>query len=256
MTEEDKKRYFKILKEGNEKRYYIKIMLLGKQGVGKSTLLKNLLQEPIDSVTPTDGIDIAQRCKVNIENGEWIFREGETPDERIGRVLRKPDGTVNFIQSLPGLVPNTRTKSISVYDLQTTKSETPVITDDIVRVKPDQTSQNRQSVSAPQEHSVHAITTEEVSEGINNCVNDQNETSGEYEKKEYNMHNKDRRNQEHSDMPSIVEEKNITEGRIVEPNTREAWIDLDKGQTFRLPLAIEMKINFGQGQKMPPAEQP
>lgn len=78
MTEEDKKRYFKILTEGNEKRYYIKIMLLGKQGVGKSTLLKNLLEEPIDSVTPTDGIDIAQRCKVHIENGEWIFHKGNS----------------------------------------------------------------------------------------------------------------------------------------------------------------------------------
>lgn len=64
-----------------------------------------------------------------------------------------------------------------------------------------------------------------VSEGINNFVNDQNETSGEYEKKEYNMHNKDRRNEEHSDMPSIVDEKNITEGRIVEPNTKEAVLE-------------------------------
>lgn len=41
------------------------------------------------------------------------------------------------------------------------QGETPVITDDIVQVKPDQLSQNQQSVSPPQEHSVHAITTEE-----------------------------------------------------------------------------------------------
>lgn len=78
MTEVNKKIYRKILEDGNEKRYYIKILILGKHGVGKSTLLKNLLNEPIDGVEPTDGIDIVKKSKVNIKNGEWIFHEGNS----------------------------------------------------------------------------------------------------------------------------------------------------------------------------------
>lgn len=76
MNETDKERYIQILREGNEKRYYIKIFFLGKHGVGKTSLMRKLLEEPIDDVVPTDGIDIVKRCKVGIKNGKWIFCEG------------------------------------------------------------------------------------------------------------------------------------------------------------------------------------
>lgn len=84
-----------------------------------------------------------------------------------------------------------------------------------------------------------------VSEGIHNFDNDQNETSREYEKKEYNMHNEDMINQDQSDMPSIVDEKNIPKGSIVEPNTTEAVLDIaSKARVSSKQFADCMIIDF------------
>lgn len=76
MTDLEKEKYIKILQEGNEKRYHIKIMILGRQGVGKSSLMRRLLKESTNDVISTDGIDIVRRCKVDIESKDWIFCQG------------------------------------------------------------------------------------------------------------------------------------------------------------------------------------
>lgn len=79
MNETDKDRYIKILREGNEKRYHIKIMILGRHGVGKTCIMRRLLKEPIQDVQSTDGIDIMKQSKVDIESKEWIFCHGNYP---------------------------------------------------------------------------------------------------------------------------------------------------------------------------------
>lgn len=58
----------------NEKRYFVKLMIVGKDGAGKSSLLRRLLKEDTKNVKSTDGIDIVvRRCKINTETGKWII---------------------------------------------------------------------------------------------------------------------------------------------------------------------------------------
>ncbi|XP_063448299.1 probable serine/threonine-protein kinase roco6 [Mytilus trossulus] len=75
----------------NEKRYFVKLMIVGKNGAGKSSLLRRLLQEDTKNVESTDGIDIVvRRCKINTETGEWIIDKNgvsDTKQERIQRVI-------------------------------------------------------------------------------------------------------------------------------------------------------------------------
>lgn len=76
MSESEKEAYLRILKDGKERRYFIKIFILGKKGVGKTSLMRRLLREEINDVQSTDGIDIVKRCKVRVHDGKWIFCKG------------------------------------------------------------------------------------------------------------------------------------------------------------------------------------
>lgn len=60
-----------------EKRHFVRIMIVGKKSAGKTCLLRRLLNEPINDVSSTDGIDIVvRRCTINIENGKWTIDKG------------------------------------------------------------------------------------------------------------------------------------------------------------------------------------
>lgn len=57
-------------------------MIVGKESAGKTSLMRRLLKEDFNEKEPsTDGIDIVvRRCKINIENGEWLIGKGEQGD--------------------------------------------------------------------------------------------------------------------------------------------------------------------------------
>jgi GTPase SAR1 family protein len=77
MDEKDKDMYLEIIKSGTERRYYIRLMIVGENGVGKTCLMRRLLGEDIDDVTSTDGIDIViRKCKIRLSDGKWIVNEG------------------------------------------------------------------------------------------------------------------------------------------------------------------------------------
>ncbi|VDI70823.1 Hypothetical predicted protein [Mytilus galloprovincialis] len=80
-------------KSETEKRYFVRIMIVGKESAGKTCLLRRLLKEDIDDVTSTDGVDIVvRRCKINIEDGKWtIGKEIDDKKERMDRAL-SPNG--------------------------------------------------------------------------------------------------------------------------------------------------------------------
>lgn len=76
LSEEDKIRFYKLTQTSKtENRYFVNIKVVGKQGAGKTSLVRRLLKENINDVSCTDGI-VIHRCKINIENGKWTFGKG------------------------------------------------------------------------------------------------------------------------------------------------------------------------------------
>ena len=70
--------FSKLLRYGVEENYHIRVMLVGNEGVGKSTLLKRLLKIPvkINKYDSTNGIDIhVHSCDIDIETGAWCVNE-------------------------------------------------------------------------------------------------------------------------------------------------------------------------------------
>lgn len=78
LTDADKERYNQMMQSTKtEKRYFARIMIVGQDKVGKTTLLRRLLKESTAGVSSTDGVDIAiNRCKIDIESGKWTIGKG------------------------------------------------------------------------------------------------------------------------------------------------------------------------------------
>lgn len=71
LQKQDRARYIELMQsQEKERRYFGRIMIVGKESVGKTSLLRRLLNKRIDDVTSTDGVEIHQ-CKINIEDGKW-----------------------------------------------------------------------------------------------------------------------------------------------------------------------------------------
>ncbi|XP_052097433.1 uncharacterized protein LOC127732435 [Mytilus californianus] len=71
-----------------ENRYFVRIMIVGKESAGKTCLLRRLLKEDISDVSSTDGVDIdVRRCKINIKDGKWIIGK-EIDDDKVSRIKR------------------------------------------------------------------------------------------------------------------------------------------------------------------------
>lgn len=65
------------LEAGKEHRQYVRIQVIGKNGVGKTTLVRKLLEDKqTKEAYSTDGIEIHQKCKID-QDGTWIICDGE-----------------------------------------------------------------------------------------------------------------------------------------------------------------------------------
>jgi len=66
------------LRNGKEKVFNIRIMVVGPYDVGKTTLTKRLLGKDVNICDrqSTEGIDVqTECCKVSLATGEWITQE-------------------------------------------------------------------------------------------------------------------------------------------------------------------------------------
>ncbi|XP_071139815.1 uncharacterized protein [Mytilus edulis] len=89
LTDADKKRYNQMMQSTKtEKRYFARIMIVGQDKVGKTTLLRRLLKDSTAGVSSTDGVDIAiDRCKIDIESGKWTIGK-DISDNKADRIKR------------------------------------------------------------------------------------------------------------------------------------------------------------------------
>ncbi|VDI72377.1 Hypothetical predicted protein [Mytilus galloprovincialis] len=82
MSVYDREAFLKAANSGTTKRYNIRVMIVGKQSAGKTCLLRRLMNEEIDDVISTDGINIERRkCLIDIKTGVWHFyKSGQKPE--------------------------------------------------------------------------------------------------------------------------------------------------------------------------------
>lgn len=74
---DERNTYMKAITYGTEYREYVRIHVVGKDGVGKTSLIHRLLgYEQHDGVS-TDGIEINRKCQIRKKDGEWIVGKGE-----------------------------------------------------------------------------------------------------------------------------------------------------------------------------------
>lgn len=76
MSVQERDEFLKAAKSGTTKRYDCRIMIVGENEVGKTSLLRRLMNEQIDGVQSTDGIE-RRICQINIQSGEWQFPTGK-----------------------------------------------------------------------------------------------------------------------------------------------------------------------------------
>lgn len=74
----DRIRYTNLVQSSaTENRYFVRIMIVGKESVGKTCLMRRLLKDSTADVSSTDGVDIVvRRCKINIQDGNWTIEKG------------------------------------------------------------------------------------------------------------------------------------------------------------------------------------
>ncbi|XP_063418000.1 uncharacterized protein LOC134700550 [Mytilus trossulus] len=64
--------YLKLLESGSEKKRDIRLVVVGKKGSGKTSLIRRLFGEDITDVTSTNGIEIHKiKCKAMSDDGIW-----------------------------------------------------------------------------------------------------------------------------------------------------------------------------------------
>ncbi|CAC5379159.1 unnamed protein product [Mytilus coruscus] len=74
MSVHDRDMFLKAACTGTAVRYYIRIMIVGESRVGKTCLLRRLMNESITGVNSTNGINIeVRKCKIDLQKKEWIF---------------------------------------------------------------------------------------------------------------------------------------------------------------------------------------
>ncbi|KAK3587048.1 hypothetical protein CHS0354_008076 [Potamilus streckersoni] len=98
MDERSLEMYKEALKDGTEKVYNIRIMVVGQYGAGKTTLTKRIRGHHVNlgEQSSTEGIDVHVHCsRVSLETGEWTTQDQESEKyfrfQRLVKLLNKPD---------------------------------------------------------------------------------------------------------------------------------------------------------------------
>ncbi|XP_053378648.1 uncharacterized protein LOC128548218 [Mercenaria mercenaria] len=105
MDKESIDLYMKALQEGKVSVKNIRVMVVGHYGVGKTTLTKRLLGEPVKITerASTDGIDVhVDRCKISLKDGTWILQKPDKARKAIfhqlAKLFKKDDQEVTQLQ--------------------------------------------------------------------------------------------------------------------------------------------------------------
>lgn len=84
---------FTGLLEGDEVRRFVRINVIGKDRVGKTSLVRTLLGKVFDAeLKSTDGIDINRTRQIRVRDGKWTVGEGES---RINSLMQTDESLIS-----------------------------------------------------------------------------------------------------------------------------------------------------------------
>ncbi|XP_052096751.1 uncharacterized protein LOC127731935 isoform X4 [Mytilus californianus] len=88
--------YLELLESGSEKKRDIRLVIVGKNGAGKTSLIKRLFSEENTDVTSTNGIEIHTiKCKAMSDDGIWNKLDGTDEETEIhARLLKQYKETI------------------------------------------------------------------------------------------------------------------------------------------------------------------
>ncbi|KAL3888019.1 hypothetical protein ACJMK2_000403, partial [Sinanodonta woodiana] len=174
--------YKKALDAGMEKVYNIRVMVVGQFGVGKTTLIKRILDQPvhINEKKSTEGIDVHKHCcKLSLDTGEWIQQVEDSYQlytlHRLHKLLSAPDQKPDITQE-QGNITEVSSQTEKTPELDATKSNVPSTTS-----VPDQEVQSSTQLSIARGDEIHHVDHVDKETAIVDVP--QNDTSIESEKK-------------------------------------------------------------------------
>ncbi|XP_071121648.1 probable serine/threonine-protein kinase roco6 [Mytilus edulis] len=105
------------IKFGTEVRQYVRIQVVGKDRVGKTSLVRRLLflEKGEYGGKSTDGIDISRKCQIRNSDGDWIVGEVDRKRkiiERIQRALNKQRRTEEPVSDMSPPLPPKENNSL------------------------------------------------------------------------------------------------------------------------------------------------
>ncbi|VDI46523.1 Hypothetical predicted protein, partial [Mytilus galloprovincialis] len=122
----ERNKIWDAMQSGTESRQYVRIQVIGNDGVGKTSLVRRLLGKQIDDVKSTDGIDIDKTCQIKTSDGEWIVGEDhneEDEEEENKRLVRnksdwipKPTKDKDLEETIKTLRTNSLTSNTNFKD--------------------------------------------------------------------------------------------------------------------------------------------
>ncbi|XP_076116774.1 uncharacterized protein LOC143084249 [Mytilus galloprovincialis] len=105
---DEKNTYMDAIKTGIEVRQYVRIQVIGKDRVGKTSLVRRLLflEDGSYDGKSTDGIEVDRKCQIRRKDGQWFVGDVETEKkERIKRihlaVNTKQNKSISKLSQLP-----------------------------------------------------------------------------------------------------------------------------------------------------------
>ncbi|CAC5425764.1 unnamed protein product [Mytilus coruscus] len=124
-------RFRQLVEKGSEQRHYVRIVVVGEQGAGKSCFVHRLLNKEIKDVVSTDCLDIQINvCGVDLDTEEWCFNNEDYFS-----------GTTRLGQKLKNVKPNTDSEKVLYRRKETSNTDTQTI----CKVTRADTSYNRKS---------------------------------------------------------------------------------------------------------------
>ncbi|XP_071142187.1 uncharacterized protein [Mytilus edulis] len=128
--------YLKLLQSGFELKRDIRLVVVGKQGAGKTSLIRRLFGEDITGFTSTNGIEIHKiKCKAMSDDGIWNKQEENYEDTQTqARLLKQFVGKLQDktniqepVESQRDVKSNTPVPSVDESKKSETESEQPKI---------------------------------------------------------------------------------------------------------------------------------